>query len=175
MSQPAQTIHDDSPGAAASARGERGFTLIETAIALVIMLVLALGAAALFAFSVYNNSGGDDRAQTLALVQQELESLRHAKFSLSGTDAILAAGNRVKIVRHGGQNPQDAQDPTARPYRIVTTIDDNPATQSLDVNSLSTLKSITVTVTPLGSGQTWAIGNAGAVTVMTLRAKADTP
>lgn len=155
----------------------RGFTLIETSIALVILLVAALGAASLFAFSVQNNSGGSDRAQTLAVAQQQLERLRHAKFSLSGTDAVLAATPTplVQIVWRGGQNPQDPDDPTAHPYRIASIIDDNPATSAIEVNPLATLKSITITVTPLSSGPTWATGNGGAVTITTLRAKADTP
>jgi prepilin-type N-terminal cleavage/methylation domain-containing protein len=157
-------------------RAERGFTLVETAIALVIMLVMALGAASLFAYSVYNNSGGSDRAQTLAIAQQALERLRHAKFSLSGTDAVLNGGIKpAEIVKRGGQNPQNLQDPTARTFRINTTIDDNPSTSSLDINPNSTLKSITVTVTPIGAGQRWATGSGGAVTIMTLRSKADTP
>lgn len=155
---------------------ESGFTLIETAIALVIMLVMALGAASLFAYSVYNNSGGSDRAQTLAIAQQALERLRHAKFSLGGTDAILAGGVKpAQVIRRGGQNPQDPQDPTGRTFRVNTTIDDNPTTSTVDVNALSTLKSITVTVTPIGAGPGWATGNGGAVTIQTLRSKSDTP
>jgi prepilin-type N-terminal cleavage/methylation domain-containing protein len=154
---------------------EHGFTLVETAIALVVMLVMALGAASLFAFSVYNNSGASDRAQTLAVAQQVLERLRHAKFSMSGTDAVLAAGTQTQSVRRGGQNPQDPQDPTGRVYRVVTTIDDNPSTFAINTNPLSTLKSITVTVTPLGAGPTWASGAGGAVTITTLRSKTDAP
>ena len=153
---------------------ERGFTLIETAIALVVMMVIALGAASLFAYSVYNNSGGADRAQTLAIAQQALERLRHAKFAGSGTDAILNAGvSAPQIVRRGGQNPQDPQDPTGRTFQIVSTIDDNPSTAAVDVNALTTLKSITVTVTPLGAGPSWASGGGGAVTITTLRSKSD--
>jgi Tfp pilus assembly protein PilV len=153
---------------------ERGFTLIETAIALVVMMVMALGAASLFAYSVYNNSGGADRAQTLAIAQQALERLRHAKFATSGTDAILAAGvSPAQIVRRGGQNPQDPQDPTGRTFQVVSVIDDNPTTTAVDVNTLSTLKSITVTVTPLNAGPGWATGNGGAVTITTLRSKSD--
>lgn len=162
--------------AAPSRAGERGFTLIEVAIALVIMLVMALGAASLFTYSIYNNSGGSDRAQTLAIAQQALERLRNAKFSISGTDVILAAGVKpTQTVQRGVLNPQDGQDPTARTYLINTTIDDNPSTTAVNVDPTSTLKSITITVTPMGAGQKWATGNGGAVTIMTLRAKADTP
>lgn len=154
---------------------ERGFSLVEVVIALVVMLVIALGAASLFAYSVYNNTGGGDRSQTLAIAQQALERLRHAKFSVTGTDAILNAGSITEIVRRGGQNPLNLQDPTARSYRIVSTIDDNPSTPALDINALTTLKSVTVTVTPLGAGQRWASGAGGAVTIVTLRSKTDTP
>jgi prepilin-type N-terminal cleavage/methylation domain-containing protein len=191
MNQPTRTIDERNSKAApprlktfagrakntpASAANERGFTLIETAIALVIMLVMALGAASLFAYSVYNNSGGSDRAQALALAQQALERLRHARFSLGGTDAILAGGVKTpQIVRRGGQNPQDPQDATGRTFRVNTTIDDNPTTSAVDVDALSTLKSITVTVTPIGSGPGWATGSGGAVTIQTLRSKSDTP
>jgi prepilin-type N-terminal cleavage/methylation domain-containing protein len=176
MNQPRRTQIDEGRAMDALPRAERGFTLVETAIALVIMLVMALGAASLFAYSVYNNSGGSDRAQTLAIAQQALERLRHAKFSLSGTDAVLNGGIKAaEIVKRGGQNPQNLQDPTARTFRINTTIDDNPSTSALDINPNSTLKSITVTVTPIGAGQRWATGSGGAVTIMTLRSKADTP
>lgn len=176
MSQQAATIHDEVSTTASPRRArERGFTLIETAIALVLMLVMALGAASLFAYSVYNNSGATDRAQTLAIAQQTLERLRHAKFSMSGTDAVLAAGTQTQTARHGGQNPQDPQDPTGRVFRVVTTIDDNPSTFTINTNPLSTLKSITVTVTPLGAGPTWASGAGGAVTLTTLRSKTDAP
>jgi prepilin-type N-terminal cleavage/methylation domain-containing protein len=176
MTQPQPAQIDEASAMAALMPGERGFTLIETAIALVIMLVMALGAASLFAYSVYNNSGGNDRAQTLAIAQQALERLRHAKFSLSGTDAVLLGGVKApEIVKRGGANPQDPQDPTARSFRINTTIDDNPSTSALDVNPNTTLKSVTVTVTPIGAGQRWATGSGGAVTIMTLRSKADTP
>ncbi len=162
--------------ASAGKRGERGFSLMEVAIALVILMVMALGSASLFAYSVYNNSGGSDRAQTLAIAQQAMERLRHARFSMGGTDAILAAGVKpTQIVRRGGQNPLDPQDPTGRTFSIVSTIDDNPVTAAVDVNALTTLKSITITVTPLGAGASWATGTGGAVTITTLRSKADTP
>lgn len=170
-------VHNCEAESGRAARGcQCGFTLIETAIALVVMMVMALGAASLFAFSVYNNTGGSDRAQSLAIAQQALERLRHAKFSKTSTDVILAGGVKAaQIVRRGGQNPLDPQDPTGRPYQIDLTIDDNPSTPAIDINTLTTLKGIRITVTPLGAGPGWASGTGGAVTIMTLRSKADTP
>src|ERR687886_797777 len=86
--------------------GESGFTLIETMIALVIMMIVMLGAASLFAYSVYNNTAGSDRAQAVALAQQSMEALRSRKFTKSGTDAELSAGAHPPITaNYGGANP----------------------------------------------------------------------
>ena len=57
---------------------ERGFTLVETTIALLIMMIVMLGVASVFAFAVSNNSNGADREQTLAVAQQTLETLHNA-------------------------------------------------------------------------------------------------
>jgi Tfp pilus assembly protein PilV len=141
--------------------GERGFTLIETTIALLIMMVVMLGAASLFAFSVYNNTSGADRAQTLAVAQQTLETLRNARFSTAGTDPILNAGTTTQTnAMRGGPTGQGA-----RPYTIVSTI----------VDTTPTIKTITVSVTPTGAGPSWATGSAARVTIVTQRAQSDKP
>ena len=43
------------------AAGEQGFTLLEAVIALLLMTIIALGSASLFAYSIYNNSGASNR------------------------------------------------------------------------------------------------------------------
>ncbi|MDT4967860.1 MAG: hypothetical protein QOJ64_2597 [Acidobacteriota bacterium] len=146
----------------ANANGdERGFTLIETSIALVIMMVVMLGSASLFAFSVFNNTSGSDRAQTLAVAQQSLETLRSARFSTAGTDSVLTAGTITQNnVMRGGLNGSGA-----RPYTIVSTI----------VDTTPTIKTITVTVTPTGAGPAWATGAAASLTIVTQRAQSDQP
>jgi Tfp pilus assembly protein PilV len=141
-----------------SLEAERGFTLIETTIALLIMMIVMLAAASLFAFSVYNNSSGADRMQTLAIAQQTMETLRSAKFSNTVTDAALNAGTVTQSVRRG--HPTSS---LARPYTIVSTI----------VDTTPTIKTITITVTPTGAGPTWATGAAASVTIVTQRAKTD--
>ena len=140
------------------AEGERGFTLIETTIALVVMMIVMLGAASLFAFSVYNNSSGADRTQTLAVAQQTLEALRSAKFTAKATDPVLSAGTVTQNVTRGGYNGSGA-----RPYTIVSTI----------VDTTPTIKTITVKVTPTGAGPSWATGPAASVTIVTQRAQTD--
>jgi Tfp pilus assembly protein PilV len=142
-----------------SAGADSGFTLIETAIALLIMMIVTLGAASLFAFSVYNNSGGADRTQVLAVAQQTMETLRSAEFSNTATDHALDAGTFTQYVTRGGY-PNGSG---ARPYTIVSNI----------VDTTPTIKTITISVIPTGAGMKWATGPAAAVTIVTQRAKSD--
>ena len=142
-------------------RGECGFTLIETTIALLIMMIVMLGVASVFAFAVYNNSNGADRAQTLAVAQQTLETLRNAEFSVAATAPVLNAGTLTQTVKRGQGNN------LGRDYRIVSNVVDNPT---------QTLKTITVSVTPITAGPAWASASSWAtVTIVTQRAKTDQP
>jgi prepilin-type N-terminal cleavage/methylation domain-containing protein len=122
---------------------ECGFTLLESSIAMVIMLVAVLAAAALFAYSIKNNSGANDRELAMGVAQQQMEQLRNAPF----TDASLTAtaGTTTTITRSGRQ------------YTVLKTI-----TDSNTVSGQPTLKTITTRVTPLAS-------TLGAVTLRTRR------
>jgi type II secretory pathway pseudopilin PulG len=71
-----------------------GFTLIETTIAMVVMMVVGLGATSLFLYAIRNNSGGEDRSQALAIAQQRLETLREAGYD----DPELALGQTTSTV-----------------------------------------------------------------------------
>lgn len=141
-------------------QGERGFTLVETAIALLIMMIVTLGAASVFAFSIYNNTSGTDRTQTLMVAQQTLETLRSAPFTDAATDPLLDAGTITQDVTRGGYEGVGS-----RPYTIVSTI----------VDTTPTIKTITVSVTPTGAGAAWATGPAASITIVTQRAKSDQP
>ena len=66
-------------------KGQQGFTLVETSIAMVVMMVGALGIASLFVFSTQNNIGGGERALAMAVAQQQLEQIR----SVSYEDTIV--------------------------------------------------------------------------------------
>lgn len=142
---------------------ETGFTLLEACIALLLMMVVALGSASLFSFSIYNNSGGSERATSMAIAQEALERLRSAEFSSTATDASLAGGTTVQngVVRDG------------RTYRITRTIDDDPTTVAPDTNAASNFKSITIAVMPERIGGGWAFGAGGTVTLITQRARTD--
>jgi Tfp pilus assembly protein PilV len=132
---------------------QHGFTLLETVIALLLMMIVALGSASLFSFSIYNNSGGSDRAVALAVAQQALEILRTAPFSSANTDVRLNAGTVV----------QNNVLVNQRYFKITKIIADNS----------STLKTITITVQTQSIVTGWASGAGGTVTVMTQRTRAD--
>ena len=138
---------------------ERGFTLLETSIALVILMVVGVGSASMFAYAVRNNSSGSERAQALAIAQQQVERLRQQSFSTSGgTSAQLNAGTTTQNIDSNGLGSACTG---ARPcYTITTTI----------VDTSSTLKTITVSVAAQNAVTSWSAANP--VTLITQRAKA---
>jgi Tfp pilus assembly protein PilV len=116
---------------------ESGFTLIETACAMVVMMVGALAMSSLFVFAAHNNVGGSERALAMAVAQKEQEQLR----SVSFTDATLVAGTTTTTpVRSGG-----------REYTVVKRVEDLTNANA----SPRFLKRITITVTPLSGGANW--------------------
>ena len=123
-----------------SRRNEEGFTLIETAIALVVMMIGALAITTLFTFAISYNSDAADRAVALAVAQRQMERLRTLSFS----DAAFTDGSTSQAVT---QND--------RSYTVTTTI-----------GGSATLKTINIQVVPLGAIRPWA---AGPVTIVGLR------
>lgn len=149
------------------AKDEHGFTLIETVIAFLILMIAALGVVSVFAYSVNYNAGGNNRLQAITIAQQQLEQLRNAKFNapvggVSKTDAILAAGTTTTNVTGAD----------GRSYTITTVIDDDLTTTGVQTDTTSTLKGIQITVTPNGAGAAWAAGSStSAVTIITQRTR----
>jgi Tfp pilus assembly protein PilV len=118
-------------------RNEQGFTLVETAIALVVMMVVALSMSSLFVYSLQNNVSGNDRALAMAVAQRQLEQLR----SVSFTDATLAVGTTtLPTVTMNGRN-----------YSVVRTI----TNETNSDGSLKLLKKISISVTPTTGVKSW--------------------
>jgi Tfp pilus assembly protein PilV len=115
---------------------QSGFTLMETTIASLVMMVGALAVSSLFVFSTHNNVGGGERALAMAVAQQQLEQLR----SVSYEDATLLAGTTISTVRNGARN-----------YTVQRVVAD----EINDDATLKQLKKITVTVTPIVAGAHW--------------------
>ena len=117
-------------------KGQQGFTLMETSIAMVVMMVGALGIASLFFFSTQNNIGGSERAIAMAVAQQQLEQLR----SVSYQDTTLNVGTVTSTVQSAEQN-----------YTVERTV-----AQETNANgSNKQLKKITIRVTPQVGGPAW--------------------
>src|ERR1041384_4829993 len=82
-----------------TANGQAGVTLIETSIAMVVMMVAALACSSLFVFSINNNVGGSERALSMAVAQQQLEQIRSVDYE----DSTLNAGTTNLTVNTGGR------------------------------------------------------------------------
>jgi Tfp pilus assembly protein PilV len=132
---------------------ERGFTLMEASIALVILMVAALASASLFTYSIQYNSGGNDRAVAISVAQEKMEQFRSVAF----TDPILTVSAATVL------SPDTVSN--GRTYRVTKTV----AGSNNDVNGNPTLKTITIRVDPTGSG--WA---GFPVTLQTIRSAATT-
>ncbi|MDQ4123790.1 MAG: prepilin-type N-terminal cleavage/methylation domain-containing protein [Acidobacteriota bacterium] len=129
---------------------ERGFTLIEAIIAMVILTVCMLSVVTVFTYALRNNTGNNTRSQALAVLQREVERLRAAKFipSTNGTDELLKGG--TKAVRN--ENGADGST-----YQVQIVVDNYPFNDGVPGNdeSTTTLKEITVIVTPLNVSSSW--------------------
>jgi Tfp pilus assembly protein PilV len=112
-----------------SKKDQRGFTIVETTIASLVMLVGALGVSSLFLFSTQNNIGGGERALAMSVAQQQLEQIRSVTFE----DTTLSVGTTTATVTNGG-----------RTYTVQRVVTD----ETHDDNTLKQLKRITIRVTP---------------------------
>ena len=119
-----------------TANPEGGFTLIETSIAMVVMMVAALACSSLFVFSIQNNVGGSERALSMAVAQQQLEQLRSVDYEDSTLNDLVTNFS----VTTGG-----------RTYNVQREV----VTEKNSNNTSKELKRITVTVTPQAAGPNW--------------------
>lgn len=128
---------------------ERGFTLIETAVAMLVMMVAGLAASSLFVYSIKYNTGAQDRAAAQAIAQRQMELLRKTAF-----DDIAAYTQTVESA--------------SRQYSVAVTVC-NDGTAAC--GGSTSVKRLTVTVTPLSGGPAWALSS---VTLITLRSSSAT-
>ena len=131
-----------------AAAGQQGFTLLEAAISLVVLMVIGLGVASLFTYAVRANANADDRELAMAIAQERMEWLRTIPFTTQTRNVpyAYATGGLQATVEAG---VTDTAFSAGRTYTVVTFIKDlswvpagNP-----DANS-ATLKRIQISVTP---------------------------
>jgi Tfp pilus assembly protein PilV len=131
-----------------SVASQSGFTLLEAAIALVILMVIGLGVASLFTYSISANSKADDRELAMAIAQKRMEWLRTIPFTTQtrgvaysypdgGLAATATAGVSETVTNAG------------RSYAVNTIISDlNFVPSGQPDAGACTLKRIQVSVTP---------------------------
>jgi Tfp pilus assembly protein PilV len=105
-------------------KDQHGFTLVETSIALVLMMIIFVGIAPLVVYATRYNSAAAIRAGALAIAQIKLEQLRATPFSscASSTETLSVGDPSTGL----------------QTYTVQMTV----------VNTTSTLKDITLVVTP---------------------------
>jgi Tfp pilus assembly protein PilV len=119
----------------AKQRQEKGFTLMETATALLVMMIGGLGICAVFAYAIKNNTGSRDRATAIAVAQQQMERYRNLSFIDAGMTAGPATTSTVESA--------------GRTFTVKTTITD----------TTTSLKTIEIEVKPVLSRDPWAQGS----------------
>ena len=135
------------PKAGASAHRQQGFTLLEISIALLLLMIVTLGAASLFVYAINYNSGAYDRTLAHAVAQRQMEYLRRTPF-----DSLVTPAQPEPLITSSG-----------RTYSVVTTVCGDAAA---GCGGSATLKKITIQVTPQ-AGAPWARSS---VPIETLRA-----
>ncbi len=129
---------------------QRGFTLLEAAIAMVVLMIIGLGIASLFTYAIQANSRADDRELAMAIAQKRMEWLRTIPFTTqtrtlnySYPDGGLAQTSVPvnETVTNAG-----------RPYVITTIITDLSVVPAGNPDEgAPTVKRIQVNVTPQGA------------------------
>lgn len=119
-------------------KASRGFSLLETCIALLVFLVVLTGIAPLCVYAIKYSSAAAIRAGAITVAQRKLEQLR--------ADSFTSCTSSSEVVTVGPS-------PASQAYTIDVTV--------TDVSS--TLKNITIVVTPQGRSTTGSVyeGNEG--------------
>ena len=133
----AREICSNSQDPCSEKNSELGFTLIEITCAMVIIFIALIGVAQVFTYSIAYNSGNAVRADALAILQRQVENIRAAKWTASGMDPALTGGVQADQTANSSNNGQ---------FRISVTVDDDPFTDGVQVDSTSLIKEITITV-----------------------------
>jgi len=128
--EPAAAMSDQLPqDRKALRRSAGGFSLIEVCIALVIIMIVLLGVAAVFGYTIVYNAGNKSRSQALAVLQQEVERYRAAKFNAGSAPDNFTPGDPDDGRRDitGGVKPRRTVTATnGFVFFVDVTVDDDP-------------------------------------------------
>ena len=136
-------------------RREAGFTLLEAAFSLIILMIIGVGVAPLFTYAIKANSNANDRELSMAIAQKRMEWLRTIPFTTQTRHLAFSYPNGgLEVTSDTGVNETVTN--AGRSYTVNTVI------QNLSVVPVGkpdagepTVKSIKVSVTPAGAASTF--------------------
>jgi len=143
---------------------QQGFTLLEAAIALVILMIIGLGIASLFTYAIQANGSADDRELSMAIAQKRMEWLRTIPFTTQTRHVAYSYPNGgLEVTATSGV--EETVTNAGRSYTVRTVIQNvNTVPVGNPDAGEPTVKRISVSVTPAG-----AATNFETVTVTTQR------
>jgi uncharacterized protein (TIGR02598 family) len=128
--------------------GQKGFTLLEAAMALVVLMVIGLGIASLFTYSIQANSNADDRELAMTIAQMRMEWLRTIPFTTQTRQVAFSfpdGGLRATTADGVSETVTNA----GRSYVVRTVIEDLSFVPDGDPDEAApTVKRIQISVTP---------------------------
>lgn len=117
----------------------RGFTLLETTIAMLVLMIVSTGVAGALLYAMKSNLGAGNRSHANAVAQRQIEYLQNVAFA-DLEAAVTAAGGAAKVVQVEGHS-----------FDVTT------AFQYAPTAAAPTLKTVVITVTPRGADpNSWA-------------------
>jgi len=133
-----------------SDHAQRGFTLLEAAIALVVLMIIGLGIASLFTYAIKANTRADDRELAMAIAQKRMEWLRTIPFTTQTRTLAYGYPNGGLAQTSVPVNETIAN--AGRRYVVTTIITDLTTVPVGNPDAgAPTMKRIQVNVTPLGA------------------------
>jgi type II secretory pathway pseudopilin PulG len=142
---------------------ESGFTILETAIALVILMIIGLGIASLFLFATQANARADDRELSIAIAQKRMEWLRSIPFTTQ-TRSVAFSYPNGGLAATSTSGVTETIQAAGRNYEVNTVITDLSFVPAGNPDAgAPTSKTIRLSVTPLG------VKSFGAITIFTQR------
>jgi len=130
---------------------QAGFTLLEAAVAMVILMIIGLGIASLFTYAIQANGRADDRELAMTIAQKRLEWLRTIPFTTQTRDVAFSFPNGG-LQATGTDGVSETVANAGRSYTVRTVISDLSFVPAGNPDAgAATVKRIQVSVTPLGA------------------------
>ena len=127
---------------------QRGFTVLEAAVALVILMIIGLGIASVFTYSIQANGRADDRELAMTIAQKRMEWLRTIPFTTQ-TRSVAYSFPNGGLAATATAGVSETVTSAGRSYTVNTVITDlNFVPAGQPDEGACTRKRIQVSVTP---------------------------